>query len=294
MKKCKFACTSFTAKAVLPRVTTTIFSFTPFPISQQQSSRGKHISQSGIITLTILALCFFSGCAPVQDKPQTKFYWPMDTDKRKVSGKWLEKRGKYKRHLGVDLSAPVGQKVRAVTDGTVYGVSRNGWGRGNIAILVKHKLDDGDWFIALYGHLNRSSSKIKKGAPVAAGETIGKVGRYWRGSHLHFAVAAPGKIPGPKYAGTKRRRYNFIDPVAFVDERLQPLHHGPQLIEPIYPVLLPEPPAKSKPGPAQAATPHQPDECKDRQKRQNGQQPFLTDQPAQNHLAPRHGLVGYA
>ncbi|MCI5145783.1 MAG: M23 family metallopeptidase [Candidatus Electrothrix sp. AR3] len=158
---------------------------------------------------------------PVSLKKNTKdVYWPLNKFRYSTPGKWLALRGRRgDLHLGVDMFGALGQRVRAVTGGRVYAISKNGWGRGNVAMLIKHQLDDGRWFIALYGHMKKSSVVKKKGAKVSAGETIGRLGKFRRKPHVHFGIAAPGKIPGPRYGhGRKKNHYNFINPIKFISQ----------------------------------------------------------------------------
>ena len=114
------------------------------------------------------------------------------------------------------MFAPVGTPVRAIADGTVYDISTGGWGWGNVAVMVKHRLAAGRWFIALYGHI-RNSQGLRKGSRVRACSTIGVVGSYSCGSHLHFGVIAPGRLPHAPYGTSKRGDHNnFIDPLQFL------------------------------------------------------------------------------
>ncbi len=114
------------------------------------------------------------------------------------------------------MFAPTGSPVRAIADGVVYDISHGGWGSGNVAIMVKHTLADGRWFIALYGHI-RNSQGLHKGSQVRACSTIGIVGCYSCGSHLHFGVITPNTFPHAPYGTSKRADHNhFVDPLYFL------------------------------------------------------------------------------
>ncbi len=114
------------------------------------------------------------------------------------------------------MFASVGTPVQAIADGVVYDISTGGWGRGNVAIMVKHRLADGRWFIALYGHV-RNSNGLRKGSRVQACTSIGVIGSYGCGSHVHFGVIAPGRLPHAPYGTSKRADHNnFIDPLQFL------------------------------------------------------------------------------
>jgi hypothetical protein len=116
------------------------------------------------------------------------------------------------------MFAPVGQSVRAIADGVVYEISNGGWGAGNVALMIRHRLADGQSFVALYGHI-RNSQGLRVGQRVKACQTVGTIGpyRYAGNSHLHFGIVAPGKQPRPPYGTSKRAdRNNFVDPLNFL------------------------------------------------------------------------------
>lgn len=177
------------------------------------------------IALFLLVVWLPSGCAAARDEKsaaeraaQAAFCWPLKTFRysRSTGGGWLAARGRGSQHLGVDMFAPIGTPVRAIADGVVYDISTGGWGRGNVAIMVKHRLADGRWFIALYGHI-RNSQGLRKGSRVQACARIGVVGSYSCGSHLHFGVIAPGRLPHAPYGTSKRGDHNnFVDPLQFL------------------------------------------------------------------------------
>lgn len=189
---------------------------------QLKNPGGRNRGMERVIAVLLTVCCLlFSGSALALEKTRTGFYWPLDKFRYSLNqptGRWLApRRGGAAWHIGVDMFAPVGQPVRAVAEGTVQEISASGWGRGNIAVLIKHHLTDDSWFIALYGHLTKSTA-LCKGSRVAAGEVIGRVGCYpCGGSHLHFGVVAPGRLPVPGYGSTSKISHNnFIDPLEFL------------------------------------------------------------------------------
>ena len=181
-----------------------------------------------IIAFFLLVAWLPSGCAAAREKEsatkratQAAFCWPLKNFRYShgPSGGWLAPRGRGSQHLGVDMFAPIGTPVRAIADGVVYDISTGGWGRGNIAVMIKHRLADGRWFIALYGHL-RNSKGLRKGSRVQACSSIGMIGPYSYGSHLHFGVINPGRLPHAPYGTSKRGDHNnFIDPLQFLRSR---------------------------------------------------------------------------
>ena len=147
--------------------------------------------------------------------------WPLETFRYSINaptGGWLAPRKGGASHLGVDMFAPVGQSVRAIADGVVYEISNGGWGAGNVALMIRHRLADGQSFVALYGHI-RNSQGLRVGQRVKACQTVGTIGpyRYAGNSHLHFGVVAQGKEPRAPYGTSKRAdRNNFVDPLNFL------------------------------------------------------------------------------
>lgn len=144
-----------------------------------------------------------------------------------VSDPYLARRGSKSQriHRGIDLScgsggAPVHAiasgtvvvadanalvktryKVKVKTTRTVKGkkITKTGWkwktstkwrtGWGNY-VVVKHVLPSGESVYSLYGHLMPNSVRVASGDVVAAGETIGQVGKTGRASspHLHLEI----------------------------------------------------------------------------------------------------------
>jgi murein DD-endopeptidase MepM/ murein hydrolase activator NlpD len=104
-------------------------------------------------------------------------------------------------HDGIDIDPPFGTPILAVGDGVVvFAGPLSGYGVG---IFIQH--DNGD--VSFYGH--ESSSMVKVGDKVTAGQQIAKVGNegYSTGPHLHFGVYKGGK-DGPA-----------IDPVPWLLDR---------------------------------------------------------------------------
>ncbi len=96
-------------------------------------------------------------------------------------------------HNGVDYAATRGSPVRATGEGTVFfaGV-KNGCGN---EIEIKHSED----YSTRYCHLEKFSTRIKKGKKVAQGQTIGYVGSSGlaTGPHLHYEFHVNGKHTDP-------------------------------------------------------------------------------------------------
>ena len=99
----------------------------------------------------------------------------------------------WRAHRGVDYAAPRGTKVRATGDGQVAFAGRKG-GYGK-TIILSH----GNGYSTLYAHLSNYAKKIGKGANVAQGDFIGRVGTTGvsTGPHLHYEFRINGKHQDP-------------------------------------------------------------------------------------------------
>ena len=103
--------------------------------------------------------------------------------------------GHRSQHLGMDVFAREGTKVRSVNGGTVTLV-RDTFLAGNVVVIAH-----GNGIASAYFHL--SATNVKEGEFVQANEVIGRAGQTGRatGPHLHLAVHVPG---------------GFVDPATFM------------------------------------------------------------------------------
>ena len=99
---------------------------------------------------------------------------------------------KRKFHAGIDLAANRGTPVHASGKGKVVFAGYSYGGYGNVI-----KVDHGDGYTSIYGHLNRI--KTKKGSIVERGDVIGEVGSTGRstGPHLHYEIQKDKKPINP-------------------------------------------------------------------------------------------------
>jgi murein DD-endopeptidase MepM/ murein hydrolase activator NlpD len=105
-------------------------------------------------------------------------------------------------HAGVDMAAPIGTPIYAVTSGVVKRAgAATGFGEA-VYILG----DDG--YVSVYGHVNQYF--VSAGERVSAGEQIAEVGNRGQstGPHLHFEIHPNGVM----YGGT-------INPVPWLNAR---------------------------------------------------------------------------
>ena len=93
---------------------------------------------------------------------------------------------------GIDLRAPLGASVSAVSTGTVV---FSGWlkGYGNLVII-----DHGGGYHSLYAHL--ASSQVEVGNEVEEGEEVGKIGDTGslKGAYLYFEIRKQGQAVDPQ------------------------------------------------------------------------------------------------
>jgi murein DD-endopeptidase MepM/ murein hydrolase activator NlpD len=95
-------------------------------------------------------------------------------------------------HKGLDIGAPYGSPIHAMTDGVVAFAGRTG-GYGNFVKLVH-----GGGMASGYGHMSRIA--VSSGTRVRAGEVIGYVGSTGMstGPHLHWEVWKNGAAINPR------------------------------------------------------------------------------------------------
>lgn len=108
----------------------------------------------------------------------------------------------WRAHRGVDYGAPIGTRVKAVSDGTVAFVGKQS-GYGNL-IVIQHQGS----FSTAYGHLSAFSKNLHKGSKVSQGDIIGRVGMTGlaTGPHLHYEF---------RIAGVQRNPLTIAMPTAF-------------------------------------------------------------------------------
>ncbi|HJU06120.1 MAG TPA: M23 family metallopeptidase [Nitrospiraceae bacterium] len=98
-------------------------------------------------------------------------------------------------HDGIDLPAPVGTPVHAMTDGMVHraGPADEVFGSTHVRLKVVDPTDGQDNLFLVYLHLDSIAEGVIPGAPVCRGDVIGAVGQedatY---PHLHFEFRKGG------------------------------------------------------------------------------------------------------
>jgi len=160
---------------------------------------------AGLIALT---LAFGQGCAHLRapwsghgpepseaerHAPTTRpSIWPVDAPDREVVSEYGVRRGRSRRHKGIDIKCADGTPVRATADGVVTEVRTQG-AYGKI-IVVEH----GDGYSTAYAHLRKQYAT--PGQEVRRGEILGEAGRSGNASctHLHYEVRRNGTPTNPR------------------------------------------------------------------------------------------------
>lgn len=111
-------------------------------------------------------------------------------------------------HLGFDIAGNVGDPIYSVLDGEiVFNGEFNGYGSigprtmGGL-IIIRHKNNSGDYFLAEYGHLDYRINK-RPGGKVSKGDKVGVLNNFYhtgvRLVHLHFAIKTVSHFDESKY-----------------------------------------------------------------------------------------------
>lgn len=152
------------------------------------------------ILFSLTLLC--NQCLAI-DKSATGFYYPTGTNDLDTDAGWLASNcnggsgyNDDDYHIGHDFPGTSNEdnptKVYPIADGTIVKISYNGWGTGNVGVLVRHKLHDCTEFLALYGHVKTT---VKETERVYAGVSFATVGPWDYGDHLHFGIYPFSTIP---------------------------------------------------------------------------------------------------
>jgi peptidoglycan LD-endopeptidase LytH len=107
-------------------------------------------------------------------------------DVERLRDSFLAQRGKYARHLAIDIGAPRGTPVLATADGQVVKIIRER--RGGKSLYQK---DASGKYLFFYCHLNGYADNAVAGRQVRKGDVIGYVGATGHvigGPHLHFSI----------------------------------------------------------------------------------------------------------
>ncbi len=101
---------------------------------------------------------------------------------------WGAARSQGRRHMGIDIKAPPGTKVRASTDGVVLRISTQG--AGGKAIWLTGPQGS----VHYYAHLRRFAD-LEIGQRIRQGQVLGEVGQTGNATtpHLHYGLQPDGQ-----------------------------------------------------------------------------------------------------
>jgi murein DD-endopeptidase MepM/ murein hydrolase activator NlpD len=180
--------------------------------------------------ISILLVSFQIGCAA--HKRIGKFDYPTGAykaaDYERYAG-WLDgcdgtHASNRRCHLGIDIRADEGDEVYPISHGRIVAISSSGWNcrgsSGNVGVVVKHELEDGTEFLALYGHVR---TKRTVNDDVFPGQSFATVGPWCRGNHLHFGIHPGLTMPASNWGslpcGKCADNHNgFVDPLEFINK----------------------------------------------------------------------------
>jgi murein DD-endopeptidase MepM/ murein hydrolase activator NlpD len=129
---------------------------------------------------------------PARSAPVTApagWRWPL---LGRITQRFGESLTRYGFHQGIDIDGVTGDPVRAARRGRVILA-----GRTDACGGIQVRIDHGGGIVSWYRHL--SSTAVRSGVTVAAGQIIGRVGDTGcsLGSHLHFAITRSGTFVDP-------------------------------------------------------------------------------------------------
>ena len=178
--------------------------------------------------MLVLMVSFQIGCAARQrigsfDYPTG----PYNSDDYKQYAGWLDgcdgNNSSNKRcHLGIDIRANEAAEVYPISYGKIVDISTSGWNcRGsseNLGVVIKHVLEDGTEFLALYGHVR---TNLAENDYVVPGKPFAAVGRWCNGTHLHFGIHPGLTMPVTNWGSLPCRKCTdnhngFVDPLDFI------------------------------------------------------------------------------
>lgn len=115
------------------------------------------------------------------------FIWPVEG---KIGDSFDEL--ETERHMGIDISSPIGTPIKASSAGKVIYSGNTIKGYGNL-IIIRHSEE----FVTVYAH--NQLNIVSEGEWVESGQIIGKVGKTGRatGPHLHFEIRKNNRAVDP-------------------------------------------------------------------------------------------------
>jgi murein DD-endopeptidase MepM/ murein hydrolase activator NlpD len=127
----------------------------------------------------------WKGEKPAERRPD--FIWPI---KGQLSDSFNDTEAN--RHMGIDISSPLGTLIKASSGGKVLYSGNTIKGYGNL-IILRHSEE----YVSVYAH--NQVNLVQEGVWVERGQVIGKVGQTGRatGPHLHFEIRKSNRAVNP-------------------------------------------------------------------------------------------------
>jgi murein DD-endopeptidase MepM/ murein hydrolase activator NlpD len=130
---------------------------------------------------------------PQGPRPPTGGVCPVKGPVRIGQGWGAPRDGGRRRHQGIDLLAPAGTPLVAVTSGTITRLSNQDRGRGGISLWLR------DARGTAYYYAHNHHNLVHLGQQVKAGQVLGRVGATGNAKggppHLHFQIHLGGGRP---------------------------------------------------------------------------------------------------
>ncbi|MBI1957163.1 MAG: M23 family metallopeptidase [Candidatus Niyogibacteria bacterium] len=170
---------------------------------------------------------FWAGGVENIGSDEMKFIWPLEKSYKRITTPFSETwiMNSKKKHTGIDIAVPVGEKVVAVAGGVVEKIGYLD-SEKKMAQYVGVRHDLGDYCTA-YLHIE---SVVQVGKKLNAGDIVGRIAQLIQmGAHLHFnvwrgvynnPVTHRGALPSIENAGLIDPKAdpafpsNFIDPLS--------------------------------------------------------------------------------
>lgn len=160
----------------------------------------------------------------IENNNELKFIWPLEKSYKRITTPFSETwiKNSKKNHTGIDIAAPIGEKVFTVADGVVKKIGYLDVKKEMAQYIgVEHRLGN---YCSAYLHITPT---VKTGDEIKAGDVIGNIAQLIKmGAHLHFNVwkgtynnpiTHRGALPKIEYTSEFTDPVfpsNFIDPMS--------------------------------------------------------------------------------
>lgn len=195
---------------------------------------------SCVIMLTLLVTSIVTLAFDVQsvlaypdtepEQTTTGWYWPAGSDYTGGYYGFLQWNPDFEKwHLAQDFKREQGLSVYSIGYGDII-LSRTdvgGYGPGGGpggALVVRYRTSSGEYFLALYGHLDNPHAE----GSTKGGEILGYTNNY-DPPHLHFAIHPGHDLPSNPWRGYTEdinNPYGWVDPIDWITTEISPTRTG--------------------------------------------------------------------